>query len=119
MTPAHRERGSVVAEALVAVLIIAAMAGLWFDTLTQGVRQQRTLADRRIAILVAQSQLAAASVIYAAGVQDSSGSNAGMDWRIRIEPYPEAGEGVEKITVSVGKPGGVALANLQSLRFGQ
>ncbi|MBC7520712.1 MAG: type II secretion system protein [Sandarakinorhabdus sp.] len=119
MTPAQRERGSVLVEALVAVLIVAAMAGLWFDTLAQGVRQQGTLADRRIAMLVAQSRLAVAGVAHAGGGQDSSGSNAGMDWRIRVEPYPDAGDGIEMITVSVGKPGGTVLANLQSLRIGQ
>lgn len=119
MTPAHGESGTVLVEALVAVLIVAAMAGLWFDTLGQGVRQQRTVADRRIAILVAQSQLAAAGVLQPAGRQDSNGSDAGMTWRTSIEPYPDAGEGVEKITVSVGKPGGTDLASLQSLRFGQ
>jgi type II secretory pathway pseudopilin PulG len=118
VTPAARETGSVLVEALVAVLIVAAMAGLWFDTLAQGVRQQRTLADRRTAMLVAQSQLAAASVRNPSG-QESSGVNAGMEWRTSIEPFPAAGEGIERVTVTVGRAGGTALASLQSLQFGQ
>jgi type II secretory pathway pseudopilin PulG len=119
MTPAPREEGSVLVEALVAVLIVAAMAGLWFDTLAQGVRQQAALGDRRIAILVAQSQLAAAGVLNPSGRQGSSGRDAGMAWRIGVEPYPDAGDGIEMVTVTVGKPGGAALATLQSLQFGQ
>ncbi len=119
MIAADRETGAVLVETLVAVLIIAAMSGLWFETLAQGARQQRGLADRRIAMLVAQSQLATVGVLRAVAPGQTSGDDAGMAWRIEIRTYPEAGTGIDKVTVAVGQPGGANLAVLQSLRLGQ
>lgn len=113
------ESGSVLVEALVAVLIVAAMAGLWFQTLGQGARQQRHLADRRTAMLVAQSQMATVGVITAIAPGETTGSDAGMDWRITVDPWRDGGEGIEKVTVSAGRPAGRELATLQSLRLGQ
>lgn len=111
------EAGAVVVEALVAVLIIAAMAGLWFDTVIQGARQQRGLADRQLAMLVVQSQAATVGIIGSA--RETRGRDAGMNWTIEIEPFAEAGDGMEKVTVSAGRPEAAPLASLQSLRLGR
>jgi len=119
MTVSAQESGSVLIEALVAVLIVAAMAGLWFETLGQGARQQHSLADRRIAMLVAQSQMATVGIVTAIGPGETRGSNVGMDWRITVQPFSDGGEGIEKVTVSVGRPGDGDLAILQSLRLGR
>ncbi len=113
------ESGSVLVEALVAVLIVAAMAGLWFETLGQGARQQRNLADRRTAMLVAQSQMATVGVITAIVPGETTGSDAGMDWRVTVQRFPDGGEGIDKVTVSAGRPGAGDLATLQSLRLGR
>lgn len=113
----NSEAGAVVVEALVAVLIIAAMAGLWFDTMMQGTRQQRGLADRQLAILVVQSQAATVGIIGSA--RETRGRDAGMNWQIVIEPFAEAGEGMEKVTVSAGRPDAPPLASLESLRLGR
>ncbi|MFZ4689188.1 MAG: hypothetical protein ACOYLS_08110 [Polymorphobacter sp.] len=117
--PAAAETGAVFVETLVAVLIVAAMAGLWFDTLAQGARQQRALSDRRIAMLVVQSRMATVGVLTADGSGDDRGSDAGMDWRISREPFPQAGQGIDRVTVSAGRSGEAALATLQSLRTGR
>lgn len=116
MTDRGAETGAVVVEALVAVLIIAAMAGLWFDTIVQGARQQHGLADRRLAMLVVESQAATVGIIGATG--ERRGSDAGMDWQIDVEPFAQAGAGIEKLRVSAGRPGGPPLASVESLRFG-
>ncbi len=122
MMPADRERagetGSILIEALVAVAIVAAMAGLWFNTLAQGAAAERATADRRTALLVARSQLATVGVYTAAAPGVTSGRDAGMAWRIDITPFPEAGQGMEQVVVSVGRPGAAALATLRTLRFG-
>jgi len=113
------ETGAVLVETLVAVLIVAAMAGLWFDTLAQGIRQQQALADRRIALLVAQSRLATVGVLTTDSAGEDRGSDAGMNWQISREPFPQAGQGIDKVEVTAGRPGGDALASLQSLRLGK
>jgi type II secretory pathway component PulJ len=113
----QRETGTVLVETLVAVLIVSAMAGLWFETLGQGARQQRALADRRLAMLIAQSQMATVGVLRSVGAGATTGSDAGMDWRTEIRPYPEAGTGIDKVSVAVGRPGAAALVVLQSLRL--
>lgn len=113
------EQGSVLVEALVAILIVVAMSGVWFDALGSSARQQTKLADRRAALLVARSQLAAAGVIDPLIPGETSGSDAGFVWRVTVAPFPAAGEGIEQVIVAVGRPGGRDLATLQTLRLGQ
>ncbi|WP_310474877.1 hypothetical protein [Sandarakinorhabdus sp.] len=113
------ERGSVLVEALVAILIVVAMSGLWFDALGSSARQQADLADRRAALLVARSQLAAAGIVDPLIPGETSGSDAGFAWRVVVAPFPAAGEGIEQVVVAVGRPGGGDLATLQTLRLGQ
>lgn len=113
------ERGSVLVEALVAILIVVAMSGLWFDALGSSARQQADLADRRAALLVARSQLAAAGVVDPLIPGETSGSDAGFVWRVAVAPFPAAGEGIAQVVVAVGRPGGRDLATLQTLRLGQ
>lgn len=113
------ETGSVLVEALVAVLIIAAMSGLWFETLARGARAGRSADDRRLAMLVAQSQLATVGVVSAIAPGTTSGSDAGLDWRIAVSRAGDAGAGVQRVGVDVTGPQGDVLARLQTLRIGQ
>jgi hypothetical protein len=119
MIAEERETGAILVETLGAVLIVAAMTGLWFEALEQAARQQRGLADRRVAMLVAQSQLATVGVLPARDRGETTGTDAGMDWRIEVRPYPEAGTGIDKVTVTAGRSGDGDLVALQSLRLGQ
>lgn len=113
------ETGSVLVEALVAILIVAGMSGLWFETLARSAGQQRELADRRLAMLVARSQLATVGVVTPLVPGETGGSDAGLAWRISVRPYPEAGDGIDQIVVTVARPDGGDLARLQSLRVGR
>ena len=119
MKPGRAERGSILVEALVAVLIVAAMAGLWFETLGGAARQQRRAADARLAMLVAQSQMATVGVINAVAPGVTSGSDAGYDWRIEVEPQADAGPGLDRVTVAVDGRDGRRRATLASLRPGR
>jgi hypothetical protein len=101
---------------MVAVLIIAGMAGLWFQTVSETARAQRGLADRRLAMLVAQSQIATVGVLgdIAPGVR--TGSDAGMAYAITISP---AGDGLSRVAVAVNGADGAPLARLETLKAGQ
>ena len=113
------ETGAVLVEALVAALIVAAMAGVWFDTLARGARAQRSADDRRLAMLVAQSQLATVGVIGAVAPGSSSGQDGDFRWTIAITPNAEAGNDINLVTVTVARIGGTELARLQTLRVGK
>ena len=106
-----------VVEAMVAVLIVALMAGLWFETLGSAARRQRGGADRRMAMLVAQSQLATVGVLNAVIPGSVTGQDGEFAWRIAVEPAESAG--LAQVTVSVSRPGGRPLATLQTLRLGR
>lgn len=113
------ETGAVLVETLIAILIVAAMAGLWFQTVAGNARAQQGLADRRQAMLVARSQLATVGVLSAIAPGETIGSDAGFQWRIAIESSPEAPAGAKQVTVTVARPGGTPLASLTSLRLGR
>ena len=119
MTRPQGETGSVLIEALVAVLIVAAMAGLWFETVSSGAGRQRNADDRRTAMLVAQSQLATVGVLRPVVPGETSGSDGSMAWRIAVDPHAEAGPAVYRVRVTVGSASGRTLARLETLRFGR
>jgi hypothetical protein len=119
VTPRTGETGSILIEALVAVLIVAAVTGLWFETVARVAGQHERAADRRTAMLVAQSQLATVGVLNVVVPGETRGRNADFDWRIAIEPNPDAGPGVDTVEVSVSRDGKGRLATLRTLRLGQ
>lgn len=114
-----REVGAVLVETLIAILIVAGMAGLWFETVAANARQQQGLADRRLAMLVARSQLATVGVLSAIAPGETTGYDAGFEWRIAIGSSSGAPAGSRVVTVTVARPKGVTLASLTSLRLGR
>lgn len=116
MPPPPAETGAVLVEALVAVLIVATMAGVWFGTVNDNARAQLGLADRRTAMLVAQSQLATVGVLGAIAPGERVGSDAGMNYVITITPATAL---LNRVTVSVMRPGGSPLAVLETLKAGR
>ncbi len=108
-----------VIEALVAVLIVAVMAGLWFETSGSAARRAVAINDRRTAMLVAQSQLATVGVTVPARFGSVDGRDGAYLWQIGQQPYDDAGPGVSLVTVTVAAPGRGRLATLQTLRFGR
>lgn len=113
--PPARETGSILIEALVAVLILAAASGFWFNSIGGTVARQAGVTQRALAMLVASSQLATVGVVAPAATGTRSGRDGAYDWSISIEPAPEA-EGLVRVNVTVRDARGGKLAQLSTLR---
>ena len=108
------EQGSVLFETLAALLIIAAMAGLWFQTIGGVAQRERQVTERQAAMLVASSALAGVGVLDAVSPGTRSGSLDGYAWQVEIE---RAGTGrLARVTVTVRDARGATLAALETLR---
>ena len=116
--PKSSERGSILIEALVASLIVAATVGTAFEVIGGGASRTVATDLRQRAMLVAESQLAGASLAVAFGGR-SSGVDGDLAWTLdvsRAEGF--APEPLAMVTVRVAPArGGKALATLSTLRL--
>ena len=119
----RRDAGSVFVESMIAATIVAVALGGTFQVIGDGAARDRASQDRRLALLVAQSELAAVG----AEIPLVSGQNSGladdMTWRVDITPY---GDGVDasavgplwRVSVTVRRrDGGPDLARLETLKL--
>ncbi|MGL4542573.1 MAG: type IV pilus modification PilV family protein [Polymorphobacter sp.] len=109
------EAGSVVIEALVAVLILAAMAGAWFSTLSGTVQRQRDSDTRALAMQVAASQLATVGVTAPAAAGTRNGRDGDFDWSIAVAAAGGS-DGLVQVDVRVHDSAGAQLAQLSTIR---
>jgi hypothetical protein len=118
------ERGAVFVEALVAAAIVAMVMAVTLQVVSNGFSQERMVASRRMALLVAQSQMAQVGF----SIPTAPGENAGFDgpflWRVTVSSYDSAGGpnttgALMKVLVTVrARSGGGDLARLETLRLG-
>ena len=80
------ENGFALIETLIATAIIAGMLGAVFQVIETGARQTRAVENRRLAILVAQSQLAAVGAAQNNSFGETKGVTGGIRWRIKVSP---------------------------------
>jgi len=111
------ERGTVVVEALVALLIVAFAVGMLFETIGGGARRTAALAGRERAMLVAQSQLAQAATTPVPGT--TTGLDGDLAWSVAVTNVDGlAPEPLAQLTVRVAPAaGGAPLATLSTLRL--
>lgn len=113
------DRGFTLPEALVASAVVAAMLGVTLGVVQNNARAARVNEERRAALLVAQSQLAAAQVAVPGRFAAREGRSGAIGWSLRIEPYrgAVASPALDRITVTAGEgPSGEPLVELTTLR---
>lgn len=118
-TPGSEERGFALVEAMVALAIVAMMSVLFFQTLAGSAAAAKGIEMRRMAVLVAQSQLAAAQA--GAIRPDDDGDSAGMHWSLAVEPWEQGarsgGLPLQRLWVTVSVAGSSRpVVVLESLR---
>lgn len=103
----YGEQGFALVEAMIALAIVAGMSVLFFQTLSGSVQVAERIEIRRIAVLIAQSQLAAAEV--GAIRSGDEGESAGLHWSLSVEPWDQTarsgGLQLQRQQVSVSLPG--------------
>lgn len=120
-----RDQGFSLIEALVALAIIAALAGALAGALGDHARAARMIAERRSALVVAQSAMAR----IAAGERVDSGSDGALVWHAAREPYDAGGAlgagtagsidlPLEQVRIDVEDGARHHLVTLQTVRIG-
>ncbi len=120
IAPSH-DSGFALTETLVSAAIIAVMLGVTFQSITASAQQSRMIEERRAALLVAQSQIAAANAATSTSFGDVRGVSNDIAWRITIASYRgavSASVPLELVTVSSGNGmDGKPLISLKTLRI--
>ena len=121
----RRDSGSVFIEALVATAIVAMILAATFRVVADGAARERRIDARRVALLVAQSELASVGADIPLAPGESAGLAGDLVWRVNVSAYDGAGGANDagalmKVHVSVRRrAGGGDLVALDSLRLGR
>ena len=83
----QKDRGTVLIEALIAAAIVAVMLGGLFTAMSSGAARHRMSESRRIALLIAQSELAAAGHDLALVPGRTAREEGGYVAEIDVAPY--------------------------------
>jgi hypothetical protein len=120
---APRDQGSVFVESIIAAAIVAMALGATLQLVADGANRDRGIEQRRAALLIAQSELAAtgSQIPFLPGQTDGLAGN--MVWRIEVSPYSDGVDSAAgvlwRVAVSVrARSGGADLAHLETLRLG-
>jgi hypothetical protein len=111
-------------ESLIASAIVAMALAAMFRVVADGAASDRAVMSRRMALLVAQSEMDAVGATIPVAPGQSSGVTGELIWRLEISPYEEGGDadqagGLYRVVVSVRpRAGGADLVSLRSLRLG-
>lgn len=117
-----RERGSAFIETIVAAAIVSLSLGTAYHVLADSITCDRTVNERREAMLIARSELAAVGDVIPVSGGDNGGEEGAYVWRVQIAPYSSgtaasAAGNLWQVTVTVQKKGGLALATLRTIKL--
>ena len=119
----RHDSGSILIEAMVAAALVALMLGTMYQALGDSAANQNWIAQKRIALLVAQSEMDAIGPLIPLAPGTTSGTEGPYVWQINIGQYPAGGPSnagpLLAVTVSVrARSGGPDLATLSTLALG-
>jgi len=114
------DRGSALVEALIGAAIVALTLGTMFQSIIDSVSRNRMAEEKRLASLIAQSELSSVGSIIPVEPGVTSGVELGYSWHVQIEPFsgtvPASNAGqLWDVTVSVKSARGRPLASLHTL----
>ena len=121
--PGRPDGGAVFVEALVAAAIVAMILAATLRVISDGAVRERMTENRRMALLVAKSELAAVGAEIPLEPGESAGFAGNLVWRADVSPYDGAGApnsagALMKVRMSVRpRAGGADLVVLDSLRL--
>ena len=113
----RRDSGSALLEALVGTAIIAMTVGTMYRAVVETAARNEMADQKRTALLVARSELAAVGSIIPLETGLSAGNQAGLSWRVEIAPLgsvTNVGQ-LWQIGVSVRNPAGRDLVHIDTL----
>jgi hypothetical protein len=119
----RREAGSAFVEAIIAAAIVAMALGATWRVVADSAARDRDVETRRMALLVAQSELADIGEDIPLVPGDASGQSGDLAWHVEIAPYAESEDrssagALLEVAVSVSPlAGGPRLVTLHSLRL--
>ena len=120
----RRDSGSALVEALIGSAIVALTLATMYRSVTDSAARNRMAEEKRFANRIAQSELAAVGPIVPVAPGVTTGVEAGLPWRIQIEPLPTnppastAGQ-LWRVTVSVRNSRGSQLVTLSTMALGR
>ena len=118
-----RQSGSAVIEAVIGAAIVSLALATMLQAVVDTASRNRLAEDKRMASLVAQSELATVGSLVPVEPGVTSGIVAGYRWHIQIEPYsgnvPQTTAGQPmSVTVIVNNATGRQLAALRTVALG-
>jgi hypothetical protein len=111
-------------ESIIAAAIVAMALGGTFQVISDSAARDRAGEARRVALLTAQSEIAAVGSEIPLQPGQTAGLAGDLVWRVSVSPYADgvddsAAGGLWRVMVSVGpRDGGAELAHLETLRLG-
>lgn len=116
-----RDGGSALIEVLVGLAIVALSLGVLFEVVGSGAVRAHQAENKRAALVVAQSELAAAGIAFPLNGGPVNGVAGPYSWWVSAAPSgrdkSDAGQ-LWRVTVQVGlQSGGPVLVQLRSLRL--
>jgi general secretion pathway protein I len=118
-----RQSGSAVIEAVIGAAIVSLALATMLQAVVDTASRNRLAEDKRMASLVAQSELATVGSLVPVEPGVTSGIVAGYRWHIQIEPFngnvPQTTAGQPmSVTVIVDNAAGRQLATLHTVALG-
>jgi hypothetical protein len=116
----RRDAGTAFIDTMVAAAIVALCLGTMYRVTADTAHRSAALSETRTALLIAQSQLAAAGFEMPLTPGVTSGRQGAFVWNVAVAPSGEGASNAGRlwsVTVSVGREGAPVSVTLRTLRL--